>query len=76
VIWHSAKIFFNFKIHFAECPDPALDKVLFVEYPPDDTRQRIFHYTLSSVNRLTLGKVYFYFFIFQTKLFMVCSYTM
>jgi hypothetical protein len=59
VIWHSAKIFFNFKIHFAECLDLALGKVLFAECPPGDTRQRLFHYTLPSVNQLTLGKGFF-----------------
>jgi hypothetical protein len=45
VIRHSAK-FFNFKIRFAECQ-------------PADTRQRLFHYSLSSVTQLTLSKAYF-----------------
>jgi hypothetical protein len=40
------KVFFNFKIHFAECPRSG-------------TRQRLFHYTLPSVNQLTLGKGFF-----------------
>jgi hypothetical protein len=56
--------------------DPALGKVLFAKCPPGDTRQRLFHYTLSSVNHLTLGKVHFYFYFFSTILFVVCSYTM
>jgi hypothetical protein len=75
-IWHSTKIFLKFfKIFFAECPRC-------------DTRQRFFNYSLPSVYRLalgkacfaechlwTLGKLHFYFFIFPTKFFVVCSYT-
>jgi hypothetical protein len=69
--------------------DPTLGKVLFAECRPGDTRQRLFPYTLPSATQFTLGKgffaechlwtlgkVHFYFFIFPTKLFVVCSYTM
>jgi hypothetical protein len=67
----------------------ALGKVFFAECHVDDTRQRIFYNPLPSVIQLalgkpsfaechlwTLGKLLFYFFIFPTKLFVVCSYTM
>jgi hypothetical protein len=64
-----SKEFFNSKMHFAECP-------------LGDTRQTLFHETLLSVHRLTLGraccaecplrtldKVYFYFFYFASQTF-------
>jgi hypothetical protein len=66
----------------------ALGKDDCVECPLGDTRQIYFYNSLSSVNQLalgkgcfaechfwTLGKVHFYFFIFPTKIFVVCSYT-
>jgi hypothetical protein len=66
----------------------TLGKEDFAECPLGGTRQICFHNSLPSVNQLalgkpafaechlwTLGKVYFYFFIFPTKFFVVCSYT-
>jgi hypothetical protein len=66
----------------------TLGKEDFAECPLVGTRQICFHKSLPSVNHLalgkpafaechlwTLGKVYFYFFIFPTKFFVVCSYT-
>jgi hypothetical protein len=63
-------------------PDLALGTVLFTECHPGYTRQRLFHYTLSSATQLTLGKgffaechlwtlgkVYFYFFNFDNQTF-------
>jgi hypothetical protein len=60
--------------------------MVFAECPLGDTRQRLFYYSLSSVAQGTLGKGYFdecrfwtlgklHFFIFPTKMFVVCSYT-
>jgi hypothetical protein len=40
--------FLILKYSLPSAPDPALDKVLFAECPPGDTRQRLFHYTLPS----------------------------
>jgi hypothetical protein len=88
VTWHSAKIFLILKYILPSAPDLALGKGVFAECPLGDTQQRLFYYYLPSVNHLTLGKGYFaechfwtlgklhfYFFIFLTKLFVVCSYT-
>jgi hypothetical protein len=52
---------------------PALGKVSFVECQLDDTRQRIFYNPLPSV---ICGHSAIFFFIFPTKFFVVCSYTM
>jgi hypothetical protein len=46
VIWHSAKIFFIFKISFAECHI-------------GDTRQRLTYTSLPSATEGALGKAYF-----------------
>jgi hypothetical protein len=69
--------------------DAALGKGAFAECQPGDTRQRFCPYVLPSVtlltlgkaffaecHLLTLGKVYFHFLNFVSKLFVVCSYTM
>jgi hypothetical protein len=66
----------------------ALGKVSFAECHLAGTRQRIFYNPLPSVSQLalgkacfaecdlwTLGKLLFYFFIFPTKIFVLCSYT-
>jgi hypothetical protein len=88
VIWHSAKIFFNFKIRFAECqiggtrqrrlcrvsPGQHLANILlqfFAECQPAGTRQRL----LCRVSFLDTWQSTFSFFIFPTKIFVVCSYT-
>jgi hypothetical protein len=74
------KDFFNFKIFFAECPVPGTRQRGLCRVPPDKHSTkvcfRVFENTSPSVIRLTLSKVYFYFFILPTKLFVVCSYTM
>jgi hypothetical protein len=90
VIWHSAKTFLKIlKYSLPSVISLALGKVFFAEGQLADTRQRIFYNPLPSVVQLalgkpsfaechlwTLGKLLFYFFIFPTKLFVVCSYTM
>jgi hypothetical protein len=77
------KYIFYFKMYFSSALDPALGKGFFAECPLGDTRQRLFHYTLSSVHTLTLGKgffaechfwtldnkVHFYFFYFSNQTF-------
>jgi hypothetical protein len=88
VIWHSAKIFLILKYALPSARSGALDKVVFTECRPGDTQQRLFYYSLPSVAQgtlgkgyfaechfWTLGKLHFYFFIFPTKIFVVCSYT-
>jgi hypothetical protein len=50
VIWHSAKIFFIFKIRFAECQIGALDKDIFAECHLGDARQRLFYNSLPTVS--------------------------
>jgi hypothetical protein len=70
------------KYTLSSAHDQAFGKVLFAEYPPDDTRQRLFHYTLPSATQFTLGKgffaechlwalckVHFYFFYFPNQTF-------
>jgi hypothetical protein len=63
------------KYSFPSARSLALGKVSFAECQLDDTRQRIFYNPLSSVSPLALGKLLFNFFIFLTKFFVVCSYT-
>jgi hypothetical protein len=53
----------------------ALGKVSFAECQLDDIRQRIFYNPLPSVICGHSANYFFIFFIFPTKFFVVCSYT-
>jgi hypothetical protein len=88
-IRHSAKIFLNLKINFAECriastrqrylcwvlAVQALSKDLFYSLCRVPTARHSAKLSLPSASWTALGKVYFIFLFLATKLFVVCSYT-
>jgi hypothetical protein len=66
VIWHSTKIFFIFKIRFAECQiGDTRQRLIALRCRVSPNRHSAKH-TLPSVNQLTLGKLHLYFFVHQT----------
>jgi hypothetical protein len=70
--WSSAAVIAD-GCYFCRAPGTGTrQSSFFAECRPSDTRQTM----LCRVSILTLGKIFFYFFLFSTKLFVVYSYTM
>jgi hypothetical protein len=80
------KVFFNFKIHFAECPELDTQQRILWRVPDRSTWQRLFYLKktmlsgtrqniLCWVSFLDTSKEYLHFFLFSTKNFVVFSYS-
>jgi hypothetical protein len=76
--WALDKEFFkNIKIHFAECRQTGTWQTLTYLFLPSVARLALGKVCFAECLPWTLGKVcFFIFFLFPTKFFVVCSYTM
>jgi hypothetical protein len=68
-IWHSAKIFFIFKICFVECQIGDTRQRLHCECRPGDTQQRLIYTSLPSVISWHSAKYICIFFCFEHQTF-------